>query len=126
MTTRSQLQVSYLTEDDYGIAEIRLHVKRADGKSAGGPAPGGTEGLLLTTVGIGKKKIKSSNLQDLTSHPWAGLPVKLQLSAKDGREQEGRSKVFEMILPERLFTHPVAIEIIEQRKNLVAGTDDVI
>ncbi len=125
MTTSSQLQVSYVTEDDYGIAEIRLHVERADGKTAGGPAPGGVEGVLLPTVGIGKKKIKSTSLQDLTSHPWAGLPVKLELAAKDGREQEGRSKIVEMIMPERLFTHPVAQEIIKQRKKLVAKTDEV-
>ena len=124
-TTSSQLQVPYLTEDDYGITEIRLHVKRADGKTAGGPPPGGTEGLLLSTVGIGKKKIQGVNLQDLTSHPWAGLTVELQLSAQDGRKQEGRSKIFELEMPERLFTHPVAKEIIEQRKKLVAGTDDV-
>ena len=124
-TTSSQLQVPYLTEDDYGITEIRLHVKRADGKNAGGPPPGGTEGLLLSTVGIGKKKIQGVNLQDLTSHPWAGLTVELQLSTQDGRKQEGRSKIFELEMPERLFTHPVAKEIIEQRKKLVAGTDDV-
>jgi uncharacterized protein (TIGR02302 family) len=124
-TTSSQLQVPFLSEDDYGITEIRLHVKRADGKTATGPAPGGTEGLLLSTVGIGKKKIKGTSLQDLTSHPWAGLAVKLQLSARDGRKQEGRSEIVELAMPERLFTHPVAKEIIEQRKKLVAGTDDV-
>ncbi|MGA0393670.1 MAG: DUF4175 domain-containing protein [Rhodospirillales bacterium] len=124
-TTSFQLQVPFIAEDDYGISEIRLHVRRADGKTAGGPPPGGLEGVLLPTAGIGKKNIKSTNLQDLTSHPWAGLLVKLQLSAQDGRKQEGRSKFFEMELPERLFTHPVAKEIIEQRKKLVAGTDDV-
>jgi uncharacterized protein (TIGR02302 family) len=124
-TTSSQLQVPFLSEDDYGITEIRLHIKRADGKAAGGPAPGGTEGLLLSTVGIGKKKIKGINLQDLTSHPWAGLTVQLQLAARDARKQEGRSKVAELDMPERLFTHPVAKELIEQRKKLVAGTDDV-
>lgn len=124
-TTSSQLQISYLTEDDYGIAEIRLHVRRADGKTAGGPPPGGMEGVLLPTASIGKKKIKGTNLQDLTSHPWAGLKVKLQLSSRDGRDQEGRSKTHEMEMPERLFTHPVAKEIIEQRKKLVSGTDEV-
>ncbi|MEQ8193186.1 MAG: DUF4175 family protein, partial [Rhodospirillales bacterium] len=123
-TSRSQLQVFFLAEDDYGVSEIRLFTARADGKTAAGPAPGGTEGLIMPSANIGKKKIKSSSLQDLTAHPWAGQSVKLRLVVKDVHGQQGESKTIDMVLPERLFTHPVAQEIIAQRKKLIAGMDD--
>ncbi|MEX2451167.1 MAG: DUF4175 family protein, partial [Rhodospirillales bacterium] len=45
-TSRAQLQVFFLAEDDYGVSEIRLFTERADGKTIGGPAPGGADGLL--------------------------------------------------------------------------------
>ncbi|MCW0208586.1 MAG: DUF4175 domain-containing protein, partial [Achromobacter sp.] len=55
---------------------------------------------------------------DLTAHPWAGLPVTIRLIATDGAGQTGRSEDAALTLPERVFNHPVARAIVEQRKIL--------
>jgi hypothetical protein len=55
---------------------------------------------------------------DLSSHPWAGLEVQVQLLARDGAGQEGRSEAATLTLPERAFGHPVAQALIALRKSL--------
>ena len=56
--------------------------------------------------------------QDLTSHPWAGLPVVGRLVAKDALGQAGQSDDAELTLPEREFRNPVAAAIVAVRKAL--------
>ena len=62
--------------------------------------------------------MKGASFQDLTAHPWAGLPVELRAVARDALGQIGASAPVAMTLPERKFDHPVARAIIEQRKRL--------
>ena len=42
-------------------------------------------------------------MQDLTAHPWAGLPVSGDWWARDAPGQAGASKDAEFVLPERPF-----------------------
>ncbi|MGH7036800.1 MAG: DUF4175 family protein, partial [Stellaceae bacterium] len=57
--------------------------------------------------------------EDLTAHPWAGLPVEIRLVATDALGQPGESAPVRMILPERVFHNPVARAIVAERKELV-------
>jgi uncharacterized protein (TIGR02302 family) len=57
--------------------------------------------------------------QDLTAHPWAGLKVRMTLVARDQAGQAGMSAPYEFVLPERVFTKPLAKAVVEQRKKLV-------
>jgi uncharacterized protein (TIGR02302 family) len=57
-------------------------------------------------------------VKDLSEDPYAGADVTLTLTAKDEAGNEGRSEPFNMKLPERLFTKPLARALIEQRRNL--------
>src|SRR5205085_6205182 len=50
--------------------------------------------------------------------PYAGADVTLTLTAKDEVGNEGKSEPFNMRLPERLFTKPLARALIEQRRVL--------
>src|SRR5207237_5470104 len=50
--------------------------------------------------------------------PYAGAEVTLTLTAKDEAGNEGKSEPFNMRLPERLFTKPLARALIEQRRIL--------
>jgi uncharacterized protein (TIGR02302 family) len=57
-------------------------------------------------------------VKDLSEDPYAGADVTLTLTAKDEAGNEGRSEPFNMRLPERLFTNPLARALIEQRRIL--------
>ncbi len=65
------------------------------------------------------KRVEGRATQDLTAHPWAGLKVRMTLVARDQAGQAGMSAPYEFVLPERVFTKPLAKAVIEQRKSLV-------
>jgi uncharacterized protein (TIGR02302 family) len=119
---RGSLQMSYKIEDDYGVTEARAHfaVRPGDAaKTATGPRPlfeAPQFSLVLpnarTRNGVGQ------TVKDLSEDPYAGADVTLTLSAKDEAGNEGRSEPFNMRLPERLFTKPLARALVEQRRIL--------
>lgn len=115
VTSRAAFRLQYRALDDYGVAGIGGEITRAgsDEKIK----------LALPTPGRGSNQIVGKSYHDLTSHPWAGLEVELRLFAEDQLGQVGMSDITRMILPERLFTHPVARALIEQRRNLVADPE---
>ena len=47
----------------------------------------------------------------------------MTLEARDQAEQVGRSEAYEFVLPERVFTQPLAKAVIEQRSKLVQEPD---
>ena len=119
---RGSLQMSYKIEDDYGVTEAQAHFVRRDGEG-----PKGTPearplftppqfSLVLpnarTRNGVGQ------TVKDLSEDPYAGADVTLTLTAKDEAGNEGRSEPFNMRLPQRLFTKPLARALIEQRRIL--------
>ena len=75
--------------------------------------------IPLSLPGLHLKEAKATAYQDLSPHPWAGLPVNITVVATDALGQTGESEPVRMDLPERTFTNPVARAIIEQRKELV-------
>jgi uncharacterized protein (TIGR02302 family) len=130
------LQLSYKIEDDYGVTEAQAHVVARPGETAKtATAKGAAEkpaaenaaaprplfappqfSLVLpnarTRNGVGQ------TVKDLSEDPYAGAEVTLTLTAKDEAGNEGRSEPFNMRLPERLFTKPLARALIEQRRLL--------
>jgi uncharacterized protein (TIGR02302 family) len=119
---RGSLQMSYKIEDDYGVTEAQAHfaVRPGDApKAAAEPRPlfdAPQFPLVLpnarTRNGVGQ------TVKDLSEDPYAGAEVTLTLTAKDEAGNEGRSEPFNMRLPERLFTKPLARALIEQRRIL--------
>jgi uncharacterized protein (TIGR02302 family) len=120
---RGSLQMSYKIEDDYGVTEAKAHFAVRPGADV----PKGTVeprplfdapqfSLVLpnarTRNGIGQ------TVKDLSEDPYAGADVTLTLTARDEAGNEGRSEPFNMRLPERLFTKPLARALIEQRRIL--------
>lgn len=112
VTVRNALRIDYEAADDYGLATVRAEIRLRDS--------GNDEVLALDMPlpGIGLQTATDTAFHDLTPHPWAGLPVTLELIATDGIEQDGYSEQIDFVLPERTFNHPVARAIIEQRKEL--------
>lgn len=131
---RGALQLAYKIEDDYGVtgAEAQFALRPADSKDT---AKDGNKGnkdadanaarplfqppqfaLVLpnarTRNGVGQ------TVKDLSEDPYAGADVTLTLTAKDEAGNEAKSEPFNMRLPERLFTKPLARALIEQRRIL--------
>ena len=112
VTQRMALQIQYAATDDYGLAAVRLRVRRTD--------TGAEEVLEIPLPVLHPRESAATRVFDLTPHPWAGLPVALILEAEDGTGQTGVAAPVRIRLPEREFTNPIARAIIEQRRNLVA------
>ena len=119
---RGALQMSYKIEDDYGVTEAQAHfaVRPGDtpkGAAAARPLFDAPQFSLVlpnarTRNGVGQ------TVKDLSEDPYAGADVTLTLTARDEAGNEGRSEPFNMRLPERLFTKPLARALIEQRRIL--------
>ena len=119
---RGSLQMAYRIEDDYGVTEARAQFAARQANQAQGsaaPRPLFTPPqfpLVLpnarTRNGVGQ------TVKDLSEDPYAGADVMLTLTAKDEAGNEGKSEAFNMRLPERLFTKPLARALIEQRRTL--------
>ena len=116
-TRRAALKLDYQASDDYGLASVMATIRRADRPE--GTADEALE-IPLPLPGQRLKEAKGSSYHDLTAHPWAGLRVNVKLTASDAAGQTGTSDEIAMVLPERVFQHPVARAIIEQRRALVA------
>jgi uncharacterized protein (TIGR02302 family) len=126
---RGSLQMSYKLEDDYGVTEARASFVARPADSGKEPAKAGDKTVearplfpapqfplvmpnARTRNGVGQ------TVKDLSEDPYAGADVTLTLTAKDEAGNEGTSEPFNMRLPERLFTKPLARALIEQRRIL--------
>lgn len=123
------LKLKYRVVDDYGVISARAHIKEIfdENKKKSEPETLNDENRPLGdpidyALNISKQKTKSSEdttFKDLTDHPWAGLPIKLYLSASDEGENTSNSPEINIVLPEYEFTKPVAKRIIGLRKQLI-------
>lgn len=114
---RGSLQLSYKIEDDYGVVDAQATFERKTGNEGARPLYGAPEMPLVlpqsrTRNGVGQ------TTKSMADHPWAGVDVLMTLRARDEAGNEGQSEPFELRLPERVFTKPVARALIEQRRNL--------
>jgi uncharacterized protein (TIGR02302 family) len=141
---RGSLQMSYKLEDDYGVTEARaaFAVRPADsGKEASRESTKESAKDTAKGAKAAEKTVEARPLfpapqfplvmpnartrngvgqtvKDLSEDPYAGADVTLTLTARDEAGNEGRSEPFNMRLPERLFTKPLARALIEQRRVL--------
>jgi uncharacterized protein (TIGR02302 family) len=132
-TRRGAMKLHYRMEDDHGIAFAeavleRMPLHAGDPKTSWarkdilkGPRPPLTRPpkITLRIPPRRAKKPETWSFHDLGSHPWAGLPVRMTLVARDHAGNIGKSKPKEITLPERLFFNPFAKAVIEQRRKLV-------
>ncbi|QIG99604.2 MULTISPECIES: TIGR02302 family protein [unclassified Bradyrhizobium] len=127
---RGSLQMSYRLEDDYGVSEARAQfaarpgdapkdaAKDADGKAAQPRPLFEPPQFALVLPNARTRNGVGQTVKDLSEDPYAGADVTLTLTAKDEAGNEGKSEPFNMRLPERLFTKPLARALIEQRRIL--------
>jgi len=106
------LRLPWKAEDDWGLAALRLELRLKQRPSA----PPVTQDIPLP--GGAPSQAQGAAQHDFSAHPWAGLEVEARLFARDGAEQEGKSKGAFLVLPERRFSHPVAQQLIALRRAL--------
>ncbi len=61
-------------------------------------------------------------VEDLSEHPWVGLPVVITIRAHDAAGQIAEAEA-RVPLPGRVFIHPVARALVEQRRDLAFSPD---
>ncbi len=123
-SNRGALEFSYKITDDYGVASARAEIAsflKTDKE---------TRPLIkapIISLPLPRRRAKdgtSKTSQDLSAHPWAGARVTLTLIAKDEADQEGKSLTKTITLPERVFTKPLALAVVEERRNLALNADE--
>lgn len=123
-TPLAALRIDFEAHDDYGLAGVTASIRRPDASPSDE-----TLTFDLPLGGLNVRDSTGTGYRDLTPHPWAGLEVRIQLTARDGRGQQAMSGAISVTLPERVFNHPVARAVIEQRKRLTAdpgGARDIV
>ncbi|EJF80447.1 TIGR02302 family protein [Bartonella doshiae] len=114
------LELQYEMDDDYGVTKafveiepiLNMHKKTASLYRSPEIK------LLLPRGGKGKMRM----VQDVSRHPWAGSEVKITLVVEDAAGQQSRSKTFVMMLPQRVFSNPVARAVSELRRLLALNS----
>jgi uncharacterized protein (TIGR02302 family) len=116
---RGSLQLSYKVEDDYGVTEAHAQFAARNATGAGEARPlFDPPQFPLALPNVRTRNGVGQTVKDLSEDPYAGADVTLLLTAKDQAGNEGRSEPFDMRLPERLFTKPLARALVEQRRTL--------
>lgn len=111
-TDRGVLHLQYHASDDHGVTAVSAAMRPTL------PGVAQTIEVALPLPGRAPRDAQGSSFNDLTAHPLAGTEVELQLVARDAVGQTGRSDPRIIILPQRIFHHPVARAIIELRRLL--------
>lgn len=111
-----QTRIPWEATHPYGVAALlaELHLRdRAAAPALKLPIP-----LSAPVPNTAPKLYHGARSLDLTAHPWAGLPVTVQLIGRDATGREGRSETVGLTLPQRRFEHPVARALAELRRGL--------
>ena len=121
-----EMRLSFEARDDYGVvsgrAELELDLAAADRRYGLAAEPEPRESIILDLpmpISGDRRAFTEVLEEDLSQHPWAGLPVRITLFAQDAAGQEGRSEPVLATLPERRFFNPLAAAIAEQRRDLL-------
>ncbi|SCA56512.1 hypothetical protein MTBPR1_20360 [Candidatus Terasakiella magnetica] len=112
---RGHMQIGFQARDDYGLTEASLILRQKNAQNA--------EEIKITNQ-LDSTKAKGLFSENLASHPWAGMPVIMTPMVRDNLGQSARGQALEAILPERKFTHPVAIRLVSIRKQLYKASPE--
>ncbi|MBB6180046.1 TIGR02302 family protein [Pseudorhizobium flavum] len=110
------LEISFKGKDDYGIREAQALIEPVDAPEADATPLYPLPTFPLDLPRRSSDEVKGLTSRDLTEHPLSGKRVRITLLATDGAGQTGRSQPYEMVLPARPFSEPLAAAVVEQRQ----------
>ncbi|RAP42412.1 TIGR02302 family protein [Rhodovulum viride] len=121
-----EMKQPFSASDDYGVtrgeATITLDLAAVDRRYGLAVDPDPREPLVLDLpmpISGDRQQFTETLVENLSEHPWAGLPVRIELAAEDALGQRGVSAPAAMVLPGRRFFDPLARAVIEQRQALL-------
>lgn len=121
-----QMAQPFEARDDYGIevgqARMTLDVERVDRRYLLAAEPEPRDAITLDLpmpITGGRAEFDETLIDNLSQHPFANLPVSIQLEVTDARGQVGLSEPMAITLPGRRFFDPMAAAVIEQRQALL-------
>lgn len=115
------LELGFRVKDDYGVEEAHAEIVPVDSDPAATPLYGRPE-YKLDIPRRDRRNGKGLASHDLTQDPLAGKRIRITLVAKDGAGQTGRSAPYEMVLPPRNFSQPLAAAVAEERQVFALDT----
>ncbi len=130
ITPSGAFSLPWKVTDDYGVTSLSGRVAlRSDGLDVDkidvdSPFLSQAPEFPISMRKVNPRQAEGKSFQDLTAHPWAGLPVEIVVEGTDQAGQSGRSDVVKLALPERQFTKPLAQALVEQRKNIFFQPDN--
>ncbi|RLP23947.1 TIGR02302 family protein [Mesorhizobium sp. YM1C-6-2] len=110
------LELAYEVEDDYGATEAFADFELEETPSAEAHPLYGAPEMKLTLPRRDAKGPAAKTSRDLTEHVWSGSRIKLTLKAKDAAGQEASSETKTFVMPEKIFTNPLARAVVEHGK----------
>ncbi|NVK19024.1 MAG: DUF4175 family protein [Methylocystaceae bacterium] len=113
---RGHLTIGYRARDDFGLKQVQLIIRPL--------TPDGRPDIVLSE-NVSEREAKARFRRNLSDHPWAGQDVVMTPVAVDSAGQTARGHAVQFRLPERQFTHPVAMRLIAIRKKLAENEPDV-
>ncbi|MCM2344836.1 MAG: DUF4175 domain-containing protein [Alphaproteobacteria bacterium] len=114
---KGQTQIILKVKDDYSVNDLIMHMRLDEGFKE---EPLGTDFTdTRAIVSPPATEVELKPVYDLAWHPWAGLPVVIDIQALDHKKQVASLPPLHMTLPERTFQHPVARKLITMRKRLI-------
>lgn len=114
VTRQFSLRFKYGVTDDYGVVAAGVDIMPEMPENTPKETP------LKIEFPAPQSSVKGGQTAyaDLGGHPWAGRRVQLRLRAVDAAGQSGYSNPVSLVLPQRVFSNPLARAIIEQRRNV--------
>ncbi|MEC8795914.1 MAG: DUF4175 family protein, partial [Pseudomonadota bacterium] len=121
-----EMRQGFTAQDDYGVSrgqvQITLDLDALDRRHGLQADPDPRTAIVLDLpmpVTGNRADFGELLIENLSEHPWVGLPVRFEATAQDSLGQTSEPDVANRILPGRRFFHPVAGAIIEQRRDLL-------
>ncbi|WP_237212560.1 TIGR02302 family protein [Ruegeria lacuscaerulensis] len=125
------MKLPFTASDDYGVvsgtALIELDLASVDRRYGLNTTPEPREEIeveLPMPITGDRSDFTEDMIEDFSQHPWAHLPVKITLMARDAADQETQSEPYMTALPARRFFDPLAAAVIEQRRDLLWSRDN--
>ena len=121
-----RMKLSFAASDDHGVtagrATIALDLAAVDRRFGLAADPEPREPVTLDLplpISGSRAQFTETLIEDLSKHPFANLPVIINLSATDAAMQDGLAEPLKVVLPGKRFFDPLAAALIELRRDLL-------
>lgn len=126
VTALGEMSLPFIARDDYGVeageARISLDLASVDRRYGLTIDPDARPEIVVPLpmpITGDRRQFEENLIENFSKHPWANLPVSLELSVLDAAEQQAATEPSQLTLPGRRFFDPAAAAVIEMRRDLL-------